>query len=175
MVKRYPHPPPSSTSSPSSPDPKKYIPQTLINLLDVCENSPLSQLADFLVRLDNLSYCLVWTATDVQKGATEGVTEGVTDCSIDLVEFPRLGLSFKGRSVAVRLDDFGRPVVGERSEEWDVEKHPGEKGVMECLDFFCVEHKGLRISSSWNPKINKMLEGLFTSVLLQGLCCYCLF
>ena len=60
----------------------------LLDLMNVRETDPLSQLADFLVRLDNLSHCLVWTK-DVY--ATPG-----SPVSIDIIEIPRVNLTLRG-------------------------------------------------------------------------------
>jgi hypothetical protein len=48
----------------------------------------LRQVADFVVRLDNLSHCLVWSK-QVDNADFTGA-----DVSVDVIEFPRLQLSF---------------------------------------------------------------------------------
>jgi len=49
------------------------------------ENTALADLRDYLIRLENLSYILVWTKAAKQLG---------DNCTADLIELPRLQLSF---------------------------------------------------------------------------------
>ena len=68
---------------------------TLLNLLHVPPGSALRELAAIFLRLENLSHILVWSETP---------NAGVDDlCSIDLVELPRLRLSFRVESRPLRL------------------------------------------------------------------------
>jgi hypothetical protein len=49
------------------------------------ENTALADLRDYLIRLENLSYILVWTKAPKQVGE---------NCTVDLIELPRLQLTF---------------------------------------------------------------------------------
>ncbi len=66
---------------------------TLLNLLHAPADGALRQLADVLMRLENLSHVLVWSAS---SGADP--TEKAT---IDLVELPRLKLQFRASPDAI--------------------------------------------------------------------------
>ena len=99
----------------------------LLDVLNVHERSPLGQLSDFLVRVDNLSHCLVWSR-DV----------GSLDCGVDLIEFPRHRLSFKGRN----QDGF--------------------------LRLESVEHNGYHVSNFRTPVIETLLERLTCGILLEN-------
>ena len=68
---------------------------TLLNLLHAPAGSALRELADIFLRLENLSHVLAWSET---PGAS---AEDL--CSIDLVELPRLRLSFRIQSHPLRL------------------------------------------------------------------------
>ena len=60
---------------------------TLLNPLHAPPDSPLRELADVFIRLEYLSHVLVWSETPL--ASPEDI------CSIDLVELPRLKLSFR--------------------------------------------------------------------------------
>lgn len=68
----------------------------LLNLLYSPDNSPLAALADWIVRIEDLSHCLCWTRTPLPVNASASVGVSV---SVDVIELPRLQLSFN-----VRLD-----------------------------------------------------------------------
>lgn len=61
---------------------------TLLNLKNCCSSSHLAQLRDSLLRLEDLSHILVWSASNVN------FHRFTTELTVDLIEFPRLGLSF---------------------------------------------------------------------------------
>jgi hypothetical protein len=61
-------------------------PLVLLNLLYAPEGSMMARLADFLVRIEDLSHILVWTKDNVRNPGDP--------CEITLIEFPRLQLSF---------------------------------------------------------------------------------
>jgi hypothetical protein len=106
------------------------ITYTLLNLMDSAPSSPMSLLADFLVKIENLSHVLVWTSADVQSPDQQ--------VPIDLIEFPRLNLTFRRK---------------ERNDE---------------VRLYCTEHSGLCFSNIRNAKVNKIIEGLSSFALLQG-------
>lgn len=60
---------------------------TLLNLLYSPEGSFLAQLREYLVRVEDMSHILVWTKGDGKGNAL----------SVDLIELPRLGVSFARR------------------------------------------------------------------------------
>lgn len=62
-------------------------PHTLLNVLEASHDSLLGKVRQWARRIENLSHCLVWTKDKVSK---------VSDaCAIDLIEFPRLQLTFE--------------------------------------------------------------------------------
>jgi hypothetical protein len=63
---------------------------TLLNLLYAPEGSYLAQIRDYLIRVEDMPHILVWT-----KGDGKGNAVGV-----DLIELPRLGVSFVNRTDA---------------------------------------------------------------------------
>ena len=65
---------------------------TLLNLLYAAEGSFLAQLRDYLSRVEDMAHVLVWTKGDGKGNAL----------SVDLIELPRLGISF-----ARRVDSSG--------------------------------------------------------------------
>ena len=68
---------------------------TLLNAMHAPPGSALRELADVFVRLEYLSHVLVWSETPMA---------GPDDvCSIDLVELPRLKLSFRVETSPLRL------------------------------------------------------------------------
>ena len=74
------------TAATAEPDGSRQV-LTLLNLLHATANGALRQLADVLMRLENLSHVLVWSAS---SGADPN-----EKATIDLVELPRLRLHFR--------------------------------------------------------------------------------
>jgi len=102
-------------------------------LLDACHapmNSVLARVANWAVRLDLLSHVLVWSMSNGRIG---------DEVSVDLIEFPRLGLSF-------RLDEGTR----------------GSTHVRWCS----VEHTGLFVSDVRSPRLEQRLRDLPHGILL---------
>eukprot|EP00941_MAST-03F_sp_MAST-3F-sp1_P005039 g5039.t1 len=66
-------------------------PQTLLSLMYARPNGPLARMAEILQRLDNLSHCMCWTNTAMNTETRRGLP-------IDLVELPRVKLTFKAIS-----------------------------------------------------------------------------
>eukprot|EP01050_Picozoa_sp_SAG11_P001054 SAG11_NODE_43_length_20795_cov_11.860456_2_plen_638_part_00 len=100
----------------------------LVNLLYA--TSELASLRELMMRLENLSHCLVWSQSDLTS---------LDSISIDLIEFPRLNLSFRTRST--------------------------EDG---ALLLFSEDHAGLFVSNTRNPRLEQLLRGLPTSILLES-------
>jgi hypothetical protein len=71
---------------------------TLLNLRDAKPESPLHTLADYLVRLENLSHILVWSSSPPSVQST-----------VDLIEFPRLSLTFRRETESgnYKCDELG--------------------------------------------------------------------
>ena len=106
---------------------------TLLPHLYAEENSTLSQVADFFVRMEDLSFVLVWT-----KGR---VTSDTALCSVDLIELPRLHMSFYSK----------RDLDGK-------------------VRIYSKDHFGYFISSSLRDNmIAKILEGLPHALVLENL------
>ena len=105
---------------------------TLLNLLHAPPGSALRQLATLLSRLEYLSHILVWTR---KSDATLA-----DSCDIDLVELPRLRLSFTAESSAAGLR------------------------------LHCVEHAGLSVSGRdrMDARTRELLKGLPHSLLLEN-------
>lgn len=113
---------------------------TLLNLLYIPEGSMLRSLADLLLRLDNLSHCLVWSNSKV--------SETGSDCSIDVIEFPRLRLKFQAQS--------------------HPEDVPGSADHAQIRLYSC-DHVGLFISNHRCAQTEKILSGLPNSILLEDI------
>ncbi len=64
---------------------------TLLNALSAPPSSLLKRVGMLLCRLDNLAHILIWSATNVQSAHSA--------CSIDLIELPRVNLSFRSKKV----------------------------------------------------------------------------
>lgn len=64
---------------------------TLLNVLSAPPSSLLKRVGLLLSRLDNLSHVLVWSTAEVHSPHSP--------CSIDLIELPRVNLSFKAKNV----------------------------------------------------------------------------
>jgi hypothetical protein len=64
---------------------------TLLNVLTAPPSSLLKRIGMLLSRLDNLAHVLVWSTARVQSAHAP--------CSIDLIELPRVNLSFKAKTV----------------------------------------------------------------------------
>jgi hypothetical protein len=112
---------------------------TLLNLLYAPEGSPLSAISELLLRLENLSHVLVWTSTKVLKSKDE--------CNIDLIELPRLRLSFYSQTDQVGVGNATHPVTR----------------------LYSTEHAGLFISTYHDdPAITRLMEGIPHALLLEN-------
>ena len=106
---------------------------TLLPHLYAEENSTLSQVADFFVRMEDLSFVLVWTKGRVQNDTAM--------CSVDLIELPRLHMSFYSK----------RDLDGK-------------------VRIYSKDHFGYFISSSLKDSmIMKILDGLPHALVLENL------
>jgi hypothetical protein len=110
----------------------------LLNLMYAPDGSTLSAISELLMRLENLSHILVWTATKVQKSKDE--------CQIDLIELPRLRLSFYSQTDY--LDgDASKPITR----------------------LYSTEHAGLFISTfNADPQLTRLMEGIPHALLLEN-------
>jgi hypothetical protein len=68
---------------------------TLLNILTAPPASLLKRLGMLISRLDNLSHVLVWSETKLTNSASSSDQA----CSIDVIELPRVKLSFKAKRV----------------------------------------------------------------------------
>jgi hypothetical protein len=71
-------------------DPNRSV-HTLLNVLTAPASSLLKRVGMLLSRLDNLAHVLVWSATTVKSAHSP--------CAIDLIELPRVNLSFRSKDV----------------------------------------------------------------------------
>jgi hypothetical protein len=81
----------------------------LLNLQAAKPNSVLSNLADYLQRIEDLSYILVWTRNAINSLGQE--------CGVDVIEMPRLNLKFvhaKGRLFST--DHVGMFLTNKRND-----------------------------------------------------------
>jgi hypothetical protein len=110
---------------------------TLLNVLSANPSSLLKRVGMLLSRLDNLAHVLVWSATKV-KTAHE-------PCGIDLIELPRVNLSFKSK-------DF-------KSIDGDVEHR-----------LYSNDYNGLYIATSNEAReiAEKLLGGISHFIVLQN-------
>lgn len=72
-------------------DPNRPV-LTLLNMLSAPPSSLLKRVGMLLSRLDNLSHVLFWSTAKIQSAHSP--------CSIDLIELPRVNLSFRAKKVA---------------------------------------------------------------------------
>jgi hypothetical protein len=77
--------PVNENKNPNSPE------LTLLNISSAPPSSLLKRIGMLLSRLDNLSHVLVWSSAPVRNGGDAS--------SIDVIELPRVNLTFKGRKV----------------------------------------------------------------------------
>ena len=106
----------------------------LLNLMYAPEGSSLTAIGELLLRLENLSHILVWTKTRVMKSKDEA--------SIDMIELPRLRLSFAARTV---MQD-GRAVNR----------------------LYSNDHVGLYISQHQSVQIDRLMKGITHALLLEN-------
>ena len=71
-------------------DPNRPV-LTLLNVLTAPPSSLLKRIGMLLSRLDNLSNVLLWTSSEIKNGRESS--------SIDLIELPRVNLSFKAKKI----------------------------------------------------------------------------
>jgi len=100
----------------------------LLNMMYAPPGTLLFDLANLLMRIENLSHCLAWARTD--------------STTVDLIELPRLRLSFVAKTV-----DLGN-------------------GATTLL--YSRDHDGLFISNYRDSMIQKLLEGVPHSLLLEN-------
>ena len=106
-------------------------PLYLLNILTPSEGSVLRSLGDFLAKTEDISHCLVWTRTKLTGPGQK--------CSIDVIEMPRLNLSFftqTDRSGVIRL--------------------------------YSNDHIGMFISSSAVDSITRLKRGLQHCIILES-------
>eukprot|EP00940_MAST-03C_sp_MAST-3C-sp2_P002781 g2781.t1 len=109
----------------------------------------LHQLRGLMGRLDSLSYSLAWTTSTPAgvdgRGGLKRDTSG-TRIGVDVVEFPRLKLSFRAKS----------------------ETDPLTK--KQTIRLYSEDHDGLYLSNAASrcPRLQKLLRGLPHSVVLQS-------
>ena len=109
----------------------------LLNLLYAADNSPLAHLADFLIRIEDLSHVLVWSRTPQPNSVTAANGMNV---SIDVIELPRLQLSFVAR------------------------REPGTSHTR----LYSQDHNGMFVSNMRDKAVLKLLDGLPHSILLEN-------
>lgn len=105
---------------------------TLLNVL-YSPQGLLRQLINVMSRLEDLSHVLVWTKSPL-KAPNE-------PCAIDVVELPRLGLTFRSREVI-----------------------PGER----MTRLVCDDYDGYFISNVRSPALSRLAEGLPHSIILEN-------
>ena len=103
--------------------------QTLLNVMTARDGSGLKELGLLFSRLDNLSHILFWTNTKHETPADES--------SIDLVELPRIKMTFRADTV---------------------ETSPGRFGT----HLFSTDHDGLYVTT--DPESRKRVENLLGNV-----------
>eukprot|EP00760_Papus_ankaliazontas_P024689 PhM_4_TR2411/c0_g2_i1/m.74313 len=103
----------------------------LLNLMYARKGTPLHSLANVLARIELLSHILVWT-TQTDYDYTKG-----GPIAIDLVQLPRLKLSFRAH-----VDGDG------------------------AMQLFSLDHASLFVSNVRQPLVNELLQGIPHSLLL---------
>ena len=125
--------------------------------------SPLRALCELMLRLDSLPWCLCWTKQRVAGTDPAGSTSEATEAerkaaarqgfSIDLVELPRLGLSFRAK------------------EEEIIDRGIGSGGsvdrTIQITRLYSVDHDGLFVSNeaTTDESTQQLLRGLLMVVL----------
>jgi hypothetical protein len=119
--------------------------QTLLNLLYAPADSALGLLADQLLRLENLSYCLVWSNTPPSK-ISSNTWMFDQNLTIDVIELPRLNLNFvmKPSPLAAHVNS------GERL-------------------LFSQDHIGLFLSNKLDHSTVDLLAGIPNGLILENL------
>ena len=105
---------------------------TLLSPLYAAEGSTLQSVADFFVRLEDVSYILLWTKT--------AVTHAGESCSVDIIELPRLQMSFYSKT-----DMDGK------------------------VRLYSRDHFGFFVSNNREAMIGKILDGIPHSIVLENL------
>ena len=119
----------------------------LLNLMCAPIGSRLWNLARLLSRVESLSYVLAWTRAD--RGKANHVDGELEDsATVDLLELPRLNMTFTSKVVTVT-----DPGTGEARRE---------------TRLFSVDHSDLYISNERSELINKMIKGIPHSLLLSN-------
>jgi len=103
----------------------------LMNILYAREDTSLSLVADFLVRFEDLSHVLVWTSTEVYYPWDP--------CTIDLIEMPRLKISF-----TIKSDSYGR------------------------FRLFSNDQEGMFLSRPKSLSLRNILKGVPQAILLEN-------
>jgi len=111
---------------------------TLINMLHLGTSGFLAELAEYLVRLEDMSHILVWTKSNV--------TSPKAAVSVDLIELPRLQLSFYSKSTEEQLSSSTSSPV----------------------QLFCTQYVGMYISNVRTERINSLISGIHQAIILQN-------
>jgi hypothetical protein len=106
--------------------------QFLVNLRDVEKGSALEELRDSLLRIEDLSCVLVWAQTNFDKNYL-----------INVIEYPRLGLSFTA------VLDKGRPSI---TRKWENNRDKNNTNEItttqwQSTRFECDQHAGFFLTS----------------------------
>ena len=117
------------------PDPDQPV-DTLISLLYAPKESVLRDLCQVVMRLDGLSHCMAWTKAPVKSPEDA--------CSVDLVEFPRLRLSFHTKR--------------------EVDKESGA----EVMRLYSNDHDGLFISNHRSEMTENLIYGVPHALLMEN-------
>jgi hypothetical protein len=120
---------------------------TMLNLLYTNPNTEIRELTKVINRIENLSHVLVWTR--------EPVTETKSPCSIDIIELPRLLLTFESKKV-----------TDHKTVQSDGRRVSFSSKTVSRL--FSNEHRGLFISNTQSPCLGQLLKGLPHSVVLEN-------
>ena len=119
----------------------------LLNLMGAPKGSRLYSLANVITRLESLSYVLAWTRAD--RGKSSRSEDGFQDsATIDLLELPRLNMTFTSRETE--------------------EKNPETGEVRRVTRLFSVDHADLYISNERSDLLSKMIRGIPHSLLLTN-------
>ena len=118
-------------------------------------------LADYLVRIENLSHILCWTdeTTCDQRGV----------CSVSLLELPRLRLSFTCSVDTLSASKPSKPTKLTQNSSSSSSSSAKPNNPNAPILFECDQRKGLFLSNYRDVHTNKLLKGLSSCVLLESL------
>ncbi|KYK65659.1 EF hand domain-containing protein [Toxoplasma gondii TgCatPRC2] len=128
---------------------------TLFNLQLIDKACPLFDVVESLKRVEELSHILVWsTGGGIQPKGPTDLASLRQPLTLDLIELPRLGLTFRAQRPPVRPSSQAKSAA-----------------VSLCTKYMCEQHSGLFLSTGEilkSPLTARLIQGLPPSLLLSN-------